>query len=43
MLNNLMTYVLGQKKICKILLQINSSYFTKNVLHNNRNKTWASV
>ena len=34
---------LGQKKIRKILLQINSSYFSKMVLHNSRNKTMASV
>ena len=41
MLNNLMTHYLGQKKFCKILLQINSSYFSKMVLHNSKNKTRA--
>ena len=30
---------LGNKKICKFLLQINSTYFSKMVLHNSRNKT----
>ena len=39
MLNNLMTYCLGKKKIRKILLQINSSFFSKMVLHNSKNKT----
>ena len=42
MLNNLMTRYLGQKKYRKILLQINSSYFSKVFLHNSRNKTRAS-
>ena len=30
---------LGKKKIRKFLLQINSTYFSKMVLHNSRNKT----
>ena len=34
-----MKHCLGLKKFCKILRQINSSYFSKMVLHNNRNKT----
>ena len=38
-----MTHCLGQKKICKTLLQINSSYFSKIVLHNSRNETRASL
>ena len=43
MLNNLMTRYLGLKKYRKILLQINSSYFSKAFLHHSRNKTGASL
>ena len=39
MLNNLMTHCFGKKKIRKATLQINSSYFSKTLLHNSRNKT----
>ena len=39
MLNNLMTHCFGKKKIRKASLQINSSYFSKTLLHNSRNKT----
>ena len=35
--------MLLMKKIRKILLQINSSYFSKMLLHNSRNKTRSPV
>ena len=37
-----MTHCLEKKTIRKILLQVNSSYFSKMVLHNSINKTRAS-
>ena len=43
MLNNLMTHCLGYKKICKFLLQINTSYLSKMVLNNSGSKTRDSV
>ena len=43
MLNNLMTHWLGQEKIRKTLLEINSCYFSKMILHNGRDKTRDSL
>ena len=43
MLNIVMTYCLGCKKIRKILLKINSGYFGKKILHNLKTKTRTSV
>ena len=38
-----MTHCLGYKKICKFLLQINTSYLSKMVLNNSGSKTRDSV